>query len=320
MPRARVHVFEAHRIGDGASGRSGGIALEGTALGPLEAVDDCLGGLRSVLDEAAIECDLELAGCFELRHADARAGAPPGRSWPDPPAGSLVVGDTVAGGALDPGALVAGLAGAAARAGAVLVEGARIQVCSPGSPLRLRAGAREIRADRALVAIDALPAALVPAPDVRPALTLALATAPLPPELLAEIGLGATPFYTTDLSYLWGRATRAGRLVIGSGLAFDATGDLERLSLAHPDLRDTLALERRVRGLHPALAHAEVTHRWGGPIGFRAARAPVFAELAPGVLAAGAYAGHGVALAMRLGVLAAGWLREGGALPSWGRL
>ena len=41
---------------------------------------------------------------------------------------------------------------------------------------------------------------------------------PLPPATLEEVGLGATPFYTVDLPYLWGRATRAGRLVIGAGL------------------------------------------------------------------------------------------------------
>ncbi len=316
---ARVHVLEAHRIGDGASGRSGGLALEGTAIGPLEGVDDCLGDLGALLDQLEIACDLELGGCWELRHAASPAAPSGERSWPDPPAGRLVVAGRVPGGALDPGALVSGLARAAARAGAVLVEEARVDAWDPGPPIRLQAGGREIRAERVLFAIDALPSALVPAEGVRAALTLALATEPLPLPLLAEIGLGATPFYTTDLPYLWGRATRDGRLVIGSGLAFDADGDLERLSLAQPELRDTLArLERRLRGLHPALAGAAVTHRWGGPIGFRSARAPLFAELAPGALAAGAYAGHGVALSVRLGALAAAWLRDGGALPTWG--
>jgi hypothetical protein len=38
------------------------------------------------------------------------------------------------------------------------------------------------------------------------------------------------------------------------------------------------------------------------------------------VLAAGAYAGHGVALSLRIGALAAKWLREGGALPRWGAI
>src|SRR4030095_16410811 len=170
-----------------------------------------------------------------------------------------------------------------------------------------------------LFAIDAVPPALLARSDVRSALTLALATEPLPLPLLAEIGLGATPFYTTDLPYLWGRATWDGRLVIGAGLAFDPAGDLARGSIAQRDVRDRLdGVEGRRRGLHPALASARITHRWGGPIGFRSARAPLFAEIAPGALVVRAYAGHGGALPLTLGPLAAEWLRKGGALPSWG--
>jgi gamma-glutamylputrescine oxidase len=316
---ARVHVLEARRIGDGASGRSGGIALEGTAIGPLEGVEDCLAGLSDLVRAHAIECDLELGGCWEMRHAPGGERGQGVRSWPDTAAGRLVVDRAVPGGALDPGALLAGLGAAALRAGAVLVEGARVEDFEPGPPLRLRVGEASVSAERALFAIDALPSGLVGAADVRPALTLAVATEPLPLALLAEIGLGATPFYTIDLPYLWGRATRDGRLVVGAGLAFDPDGDLERVSLEQPDVRDVFArLEGRVRGLHPALARAAITHRWGGPIGFRAARAPLFAELAPGLVVAGGYAGHGVALSIRLGLLAAARFQDGGALPGWG--
>ena len=48
---AHVALFEARRIGGGASGRTGGIALEGTHLGNLEAVDGCLPGLKRQSDE-----------------------------------------------------------------------------------------------------------------------------------------------------------------------------------------------------------------------------------------------------------------------------
>src|SRR4030095_14584075 len=113
-----------------------------------------------------------------------------------------------------------------------------------------------------LFAIDAVPPALLARSDVRSALTLALATEPLPLPLLAEIGLGATPFYTTDLPYLWGRATWGGRLRIGAGLAFDPAGDLERVSIAQRDVRDMLdGVERRLRGLPPGLGRARHTPR-----------------------------------------------------------
>jgi gamma-glutamylputrescine oxidase len=315
---AQVHVLEASALGDGASGRSGGLALEATAFGPLPGVERCLDVLREQVRMHGIRCDLALDGCWEVRHAAPGDVASAARSWTDAGSAPLVVEATVPGGSLDPGALVAGLAAAALAAGAALHERTPVERCEPGRPHALYTEGRRIEADRVFLAVDALPPALAHIPGVRPALTLALATEPLPDPLLAEIGLGRTPFYTTDLPYLWGRATRDGRLVIGAGLAFDGEGDLERVALARDDVRESFArLEPRVRGLHPALARVAVTHRWGGPISFRP-RAPVLAELAPGLVAAGAYAGHGVALSLRSAELAAARLLGGAALPEWG--
>src|SRR4029450_11041878 len=65
---ARVAVLEAAPAGPGASGRTGGIVLEGTAAGPLDGVDRCLVALAAVVEEADIECDLRLPGCRELEH------------------------------------------------------------------------------------------------------------------------------------------------------------------------------------------------------------------------------------------------------------
>jgi gamma-glutamylputrescine oxidase len=314
---ARVHVLDAGRLGDGASGRSGGIALEGTAFGPLEGVERCLDALRDVVRAHGIDCDLELGGCWEVRHeaAAARAGRP---SWPDDGGTRLVVDRTVAGGTVDPGRLLGGLATAALRAGAVVCEGVRVERCEPGRPHRLYTDGRRVEAERVLIAVDALPPSLRAFPGVRPALTLAVATEPLAPAVLDEVALGRAPFYTTDLPYLWGRASRGGRLVIGAGLAFDPAGDLERVSVESADVAAIWArLERRIRGLHPALAGVAITHRWGGPIAFRE-EAPVLAEPAPGLIVAGAYAGHGVALSLRVGRWAAERLLGGSELPSWG--
>jgi gamma-glutamylputrescine oxidase len=315
---ARVHVFEAGRLGDGASGRSGGIALEGTAFGALERVEHCLATLSDVVRAHGIACELELGGCMEVRHrasSDAPAGGP---SWPDEAAGRLVPDRTVPGGTVAPGLLLAGLARAALRAGVVVREHTRIEHCEPGRPHRLRAEGRSIEADRVLLAVDALPPSLLPVPGVRPALTLAVATRPLAAGVVADVALGGTPFYTTDLPYLSGRATRDGRLVMGAGLVFDPAGDLERVSVSSPEGTDAFArIERRIRGLHPALEQVEITHRWGGPIAFRE-RAPALAEPAPGLVVSGAYAGHGVALSLRVGALAAERLLGGDDLPRWG--
>src|SRR5215831_6877091 len=131
----RVVLLEASRLGAGASGRTGGIVLEGTAVGPLERVEHCLDALAAVVARERIDCDLRLRGCWELAHR-----AEPGvrrRLWRDGDAWLCVV-DTVLGGTVDPGALVAGLGRAARAAGASLHEDTAVMAIEPGRPTRLR--------------------------------------------------------------------------------------------------------------------------------------------------------------------------------------
>jgi gamma-glutamylputrescine oxidase len=319
---ADVWVLEAEHLGAGASGRTGAIALEGTAAGLLEGVDDCLGTLARVVREAEIACDLELGGCWELEHLPtAAAGA---SLWHDG-AGVLCVARTEPGGTLDAGALVRGLAAAAMAAGARIVENAPVLPLAAERPLRVVDVAAPIAARYVVVATEALTGGLVPLPpDVSAALTVALATEPLDDARLDAIGLGERrPFYTNDLPYLWGRVLTDRRVVFGSGLVVPDDGDVHGVSIAHPEAVAALdRLATRVRGLHPALRDTHIDLRWGGPVGFRRARTPMCAwhpDL-PGVLVTGAYAGHGVALALRLGELTAGAIIDARPLPLWGRL
>ena len=236
----------------------------------------------------------------------------------------LVVGRTEPGGTVDAGALLRGLASAAATAGARIIERSPVLPIETGPRLRVAGGAT-LTARHVVVATEALTRDLVPLPvDVRSALTLALATEPLAAATLAAIGLAERrPFYTTDLPYLWGRVLADGRLVVGSGLVFPEDGDVRGVSVEDPPARAALErLATRLRGLHPALAGVGIGARWGGPVAFRGSRAPIFAwhPDRPGVLVTGAYAGHGVALSVRLGELAAESIVAGKPLPAWGRL
>jgi gamma-glutamylputrescine oxidase len=78
-------------------------------------------------------------------------------------------------------------------------------------------------------------------------------------------------------------------------------------------------LERRVRGLHPALHRVEFTHRWGGPILIADGWRPVFARhpRSPRALVLGGYSGHGVALSVYLGRWAAEVMLGRRELPDW---
>jgi glycine/D-amino acid oxidase-like deaminating enzyme len=166
-----------------------------------------------------------------------------------------------------------------------------------------------------------LPTLLALDVDLRPALTLALATAPLDPATREAVGL-RLPFYTVDLPYLWGR-TLDSRFVFGSGLVFPPGNDVRETRADSEEARAIFArLESRVRGFHPALADVGIERRWGGPISFVPSRAPILTEHRddPHVVVTGGCAGHGVALSFRIGELVAEHLVDGRSLPDWGTL
>ncbi|HEX4001284.1 MAG TPA: FAD-binding oxidoreductase [Candidatus Acidoferrales bacterium] len=321
-PEKSVVVLEAGRIGHGASGRTGGMALDGAAADDLSALDDVLGGLRKILARLEVECDLSLPGAWEVARRGGTKGSP--IAWND--SGALHVVNEVRGGTLDPGKLVSGLARAADRLGAIIAENHPVEHMEWRDGAEIRFAGGRLRARRVLFATNALSLRLSALEESStPKLTLATLTAPLSSTQLEEIGLAERkPFYTVDLPYLWGRVCSDNSLLLGAGL-LDApdSDDLEDVDIAAPEATRMFAsFERRVHGLHPALKECRFTHRWGGPILFREGWRPVFAEhpsSANGIVL-GAYAGHGVALSSFLGAWAAEALLGERSLPQWGAL
>ena len=324
-------VLEAGTIGGGASGRTGGMALSEAAPGDLPGLGDVLGGFTGILRELAIECEISLPGAWEIGRS---GGAVNTRiQWED--SGTLRVVREVPGGTLDPGKLVSGLARAAERLGAAIVEGHLVGGIEWGERPSLtvfRARERDrvkISAGKILLATNALSLALAGHVEgMHPRLTLAALSEPLREDQLAAIGLGERkPFYTVDYPYLWGRVRKDNSVVWGAGLvnASDAK-DIEGVRIDGEESSKMLAtLERRVRALHPALADVRFTHHWGGPILFRDSWTPVLDWHAEGGKAKkgivlGAYAGHGVALSSYLGAWAAEALLGQRELPAWGSL
>jgi glycine/D-amino acid oxidase-like deaminating enzyme len=329
-PGKSVAVFEAGYIGAGASGRTGGMALAESAAGDLPGLGDVLAGFSGILDDLGVECDRHLDGAWEVGREKALANS--AISWND--WGNLRITKEVPGGTIDPGKLVSGLARAAERRGARILENhpvANIRWTDllqidlvPGTPAPKGISARQI-----VFATNALSLGLSGLQQgSHPRLTLAVATEPISEENLGKIGLGQRkPFYTTDLPYLWGRVRRDNSIVWGAGLVQSPdSDDLDGvdISAAEP-ARIFAALENRVRGLHPALERVRFTHRWGGPIMFRDSWKPVLtwhplAEKKRNAVVIGAFAGHGVALSSYLGRWAAEAFLENRELPEWGKL
>jgi gamma-glutamylputrescine oxidase len=317
-------VFDSSRIGDGASGRTGGLVLEGIATGSRAGADDCVPALARLIGELGVECDLRLPGCWEIEHQSGSGES--ALPWRDE--GSPVrIARTVVGGDLEPHALLFGLARVAASAGAAIHENTpvrRLLLEDSGHPaLELDDGI--VRARHIVVAVNAWTAALVPdLPQIHSALTYACATAPLDREALEAIGLGARiPFYTRDLPYLWGRVAADGSVIFGSGLTYERPRGLGAIDIAAAGPRGILAqLEARVHRLHRALAEVPITTRWAGPIAFTEDAVPFLGAFpgAPGVFVAGAYSGHGVAFSVHAGAAIARAICAGAPLPEWGAL
>jgi glycine/D-amino acid oxidase-like deaminating enzyme len=326
-PEKTVALFEASRIGAGASGRTGGMALAETAAGDLPGLGDVLAGFTQILDKLGIKCDLSLPGAWEIGRSGGGARSP--MEWDD--SGTLRVVHEVPGGTLDPGKLVSGLARAAESSGALIFENtpvARIgwsdrpELSFAGNP----AGAVAVRAGKILLATNAISLALAGiGQGAHPRLTLAALTAPISDQNLEAAGLGSRkPFYTVDLPYLWGRVRADNSIIWGAGLVSAPDElDVAQVDIEHTESAEMFqALERRVRNLHPALRSVTFTRRWGGPILFRDGWLPVFDwhPASRNAIVLGAYAGHGVALSSYLGAWATEVFLGRRELPPWGRI
>ena len=341
-PGQSVLVLEAASLGDGASGRTGGMALSETAAGQLPGLGDVLAGYKRILSALRIDARLTLPGVWELGRSGPAKDSP--ISWSD--SGELKVVRRVPGGTVDPAKVLAGLARAAENAGAQIVEHAEVRSLDFSNSLRLRVRhklrgrieQKEISAGQVLLATNAFSLELTGLRAAVPKLTFALATAPLSEAQRKALGLGSRrPFYTVDLPYLWGRLLESNGAIFGAGLVppyvgtpsrfpvgdgsmKNATRDLRSYDVRRGQSADRLRwLENRVRNLHPALESVRITHRWGGPILLTEKMLPIFRRhpCSKQVLILAGYNGHGVALSVYLGKWAAEALLARRALPSW---
>ncbi len=248
-PGKSVLVLESESIGNGASGRTGGMALSETAAGPLPGLGDVLAGYKKILRALHVDSRLILPGAWELGRSGSSKTSP--ISWND--SGDLHVVKKVPGGTVDPGKVVSGLARAAQNAGAQIIEHAEVLSIEPASqaviarlasashsrrhaaaandsePLlavrvRMKDGRRSehktILARQVLLTTNAASLHLTGLHNqAEPKLTLALATAPLTSAQLRATGLAARrPFYTVDFPYLWGRPLVNNGYIFGAGL------------------------------------------------------------------------------------------------------
>ena len=331
-PNKSVIVLEAEHIGSGASGRTGGQFLGETAAGDQEGLGDVIAGVQSIFSRLSDACGFSIAGRAKLMLPGAWEIARKGASkdspieWND--SGTLRVVGEVPGGTIDPGGLVSALAQAAETLGALIFEDHYVERIEWTRPIRIEISqGRRIRAGKLLAATNALSLQMAGyGDDAYPKLTLAVATAPISDGALKAIGLAEhKPFYTVDFPYLWGRVCTDNSIIWGAGLVDPPPSrDLRQVDVADAESKRLFAsMEKRVRGLHPALHNVQFTHHWGGPILFREGWLPPVLDWHPAsrdAVVLGAYTGHGVALSSYLGSWAAEALLARRQLPKWASL
>ena len=329
-PGLRIAVIERDVVGFGASGRNGGwcsalfaaseehldqVAGAGAGASMRRAMQATVEEVGRVVSAEHIACDFAPGGTVVL----ARTGVQLQRSRDEVAAArargidedslrflsaaeaSALVGATdILGGTytphcavVDPARLVRGLALAVERRGVIIYEQTAAQAISAGAvgtthgtvraPLVVRATEGYTRTlageERTLV----------------PVYSLMIATEPLSDAFWAEAGLARRETFADHRHLIiYGQRTADGRMAFGGRGAPYHFGsairpEFDRDGSVHESLRVALV------ELFPALADAQITHRWGGPLGIARDWFPsVGLDRASGQAWAGGYVGDGV--------------------------
>ncbi|WP_426595245.1 NAD(P)/FAD-dependent oxidoreductase [Cellulomonas sp. McL0617] len=327
-PALDVLVVEAQVAGFGASGRNGGWC---SALFPVSgdelarrhghaAAADLRAAMRDTVVEVGgvaaaeqIDCGFAFGGTVTLARnrpqleriaseveADARWGDESHLLGPDEVEEHVRAAGVIGGSytpdcaRIQPLRLVRGLVEVLLSRGARLAEGTRALRLSPRAVVTDHG---TVRARWVIRATEAWTSQLSGSErELAPVYSHMIATEPLPPEVWAQIGLDrAQTFHDGRHLIVYGQRTTDDRL------AFGGRGAPYHLSSAiRPDydLAEGTAehLRRELVALFPVLDRAEITHRWGGPLGVSRDWSPsVGLDAETGIGWAGGYVGDGVA-------------------------
>jgi glycine/D-amino acid oxidase-like deaminating enzyme len=329
----QVVVLDAERIGWGASSRNGGMVSGGlkVAGSGLEAafgketadrITACAAAsfpfIEETIQREAIDCDFVRCGRFSAAWSPGHYRAMEGRAealaritglptemvpksrqrevlGSDHYHGGMKVAAT---GSLHPGKYARGLATAAERAGARLVDGVRVQgIREDGSGFRVATDKGELRADAVLVttngySLDKRGTALPwLARRLVPLNSYIIATEELGEAKIEQLFPGRRMISDSKRVLNYFRPSPDGRRVIWGG----------RASFRAATAEDTaIALHGYMTACFPELAKVKITHAWTGYVAFTFDHLPHIG-VQDGIHYAGGCQGSGVAMATWLG-------------------
>ncbi|MDV4145438.1 NAD(P)/FAD-dependent oxidoreductase [Shimia sp. FJ5] len=327
-----VALLEAHRVGFGASGRNGGQLgsgqrMEQEGLETLVGKDDAL-KLWQLAEEAKdvtkgliakhdIACHLKPGvahACFnarEVRHEHAyvdhlqdRYGYDQIEALDHDALQAICPSPKYVGGSLDMGAghlhplaYALGLARAAKAAGVRVFENTHVHHIDKGPRPTVRTDKGRVSAEHVVLACNGYLGTLdrKVAARVMPINNYIAATRPLAEDELQTVLRRDVAIADSKFVINYFRLSHDNRLLFGGG---------ESYGYRFPS--DIAALVRKpMTEIYPQLANIEIDYAWGGTLGITMKRMPVFARLAPNILSASGYSGHGVGTATHAGRLVA---------------
>ncbi|MGP6086548.1 NAD(P)/FAD-dependent oxidoreductase [Antarctobacter jejuensis] len=325
-----VVLVEAHRVGFGASGRNGGQLGSGQRQDQLT-LEKMLGRedarrmwdlgeeakalVRGLIARHGIDCDLregiawagssagsvrDLHGYADhmARHYDYPLEVMEAQRF-----AQLCPSPTYRGGVVDRGAahlnplkLSLGLARAAAGAGAQIYERSLVHHIEPGKRVVVQTEAGRVEADHLILGCNGYLRGLnrTVAARVMPINNFVVATEPLgdrAAEVLTEDVAVADDRFVVN----YFRLSPDKRLLFGGG---------ESYGYRFP--QDIRAVVRKpLLEIFPGLKDVALEHAWGGTLAITMKRLPHLARVAPNILSASGYSGHGVGNAVQAGMLMA---------------
>ncbi len=326
-PTVRIAIIEKHFCGYGASGRNGGWAEGGLAVGPekyaqwstmdeamrlVHAMHDTVDEIGRVARAENIDCGYAKGGWIRVARNSAQERRMREEMAQPNPHGELLEPDAARTylnatdvhcgiyspdcAAIDPARLVRGLADVVEKRGVTIYEDTAAASVEPGV---VRTNRGTVRAEFVVRATEGYTRDLLgERRALLPVYSLMVATEPLPDAMFDEIGLADRPTFSDDrYMVIYGQRTEDNRLAFGGrgvpylfGSAVNRTGEIHNES--HALIRQTLI------ELLPVLKDVSFTHRWGGVLGIPRDWVPgLRLDRSSGVGVLGGYVGEGVAAA-----------------------
>ncbi|MGB4787301.1 MAG: FAD-binding oxidoreductase [Lentibacter algarum] len=325
-----VALIEAHRVGFGASGRNGGqlgsgqrveqtdlekMVGEAEALKLWELAENAKDLVKQLISKHNIDCDLKPGiahATFSasetahehayVEHLQSRYGYDQITALSEEALSAVCPSPRYKGGSLDMGAAhlhplnyALGLARACEKAGVTFYENTHVHHIEDGAKVTVRCDTGRVLADHVILAANGYLGGLNRrvAGRVMPINNFIAATEPLGEDavrvLTKDIAVADSKFV---VNYF--RLSSDNRLLFGGG---------ESYGYKFPDIDKTV--RKPMIDIYPHLKNIRFDYTWGGTLAITMKRLPYLARLAPNILSASGYSGHGVGTATQAGKLMA---------------